>query len=133
MLLLGVLLNAFHFVMLFSPILLFLIPLGLIKTYRYWFRFYFLVMILVPVHWVFFDGKCLFTMLTMKTGGLSNSETESRFSEIYLKWLYKPIMNIIGWKWNSNGLDKMVNLHWVINFVLLWYFNFYYASKQIYC
>lgn len=131
MLLLGLILNIIHLVMLFSPIWLFLIPLLLIKNYSNAFKIYLLIMLLVPIHWVFFDGKCIFTMLTRKTGALGNTKTKSRFSEVYLKWLYKPIMNIIGWKWDNKGLGKMVSLHWVLNFILLWYFAFYYARKQL--
>lgn len=40
-------------------------------------------------------------------------------------------MNIIGWKWDSEGLDKMVNLHWGINFILLWYFLFYIGKDKL--
>ena len=65
---------------------------------------------------------------TEQQGGLVEAETTSGFSEEYLEWLYRPIMNVIGWPWNNKGLAKMVNLHWLLNFVLLWYFLF---SKQI--
>ena len=131
MLLLGLILNIIHLVMLFSPIWVFLVPLGLIKKHRNIYLIYFLIMLLVPIHWVFFDNRCIFTMITMKTGALNNTETDSNFSEVYLKWLYKPIMNVIGWKWNNKGVAKMVNLHWVLNFILLWYFAFFYARKQL--
>lgn len=131
MLIIGFILNIIHFVMLFSPIWLFLVPLRLIKRYRNIFMIYFLIMLMVPIHWAFFDGKCIFTMLTLKTGSLNNTKTDSHFSEVYLKWLYKPIMDLIGWRWDSKGIIKMVNLHWVINFGLLWYFTFYYARKQL--
>ena len=131
MLIFGFILNIIHFVMLFSPIWLFLVPLRLIKRYRNIFMIYFLIMLMVPIHWAFFDGKCIFTMLTLKTGSLNNTKTDSHFSEVYLKWLYKPIMDLIGWRWDSKGIIKMVNLHWVINFGLLWYFIFYYARKQL--
>ena len=131
MLIIGFILNIIHFVMLFSPIWLFLVPLRLIKRYRNIFMIYFLIMLMVPIHWAFFDGKCIFTMLTLKTGSLNNTKTDSHFSEVYLKWLDKPIMDLIGWRWDSKGIIKMVNLHWVINFGLLWYFTFYYARKQL--
>ena len=131
MLLLGLILNIIHLVMLFSPIWLFLVPLGLIKKYKNIFLIYFLIMLLVPIHWIFFDNRCIFTIITMKAGALNNTKTDSGFSEVYLRWLYKPIMNIIGWKWNNKGVAKMVNLHWVLNFILLWYFAFFYARKQL--
>lgn len=131
MLLLGLILNIIHLVMLFSPIWLFFVPLGLIKKYRNIYLIYFLIMLLVPIHWIFFNGKCIFTMITRKTGALDNTRTDSQFSEVYLKWLYKPIMDVIGWKWDNMGLSKMGNLHWVLNFILLWYFAFFYARKQL--
>ena len=58
-------------------------------------------------------------------GALQNTQTDSGFSETYLKWLYKPIINLIGWKWNDDGLDKVINLHWIINIIIIWYFIFY--------
>ena len=33
-------------------------------------------------------------------------------------------MDLIGWKWDSVGLDKMVTLHWIINIILVWYYSF---------
>ena len=118
-----------HLALIFLPIAVFFTPLSYIRKS---FKYLFLILILIPIHWVFFNGKCIFTMITRKTGALDNTKTDSHFSEVYLKWLYQPIMNIIGWKWNNKGLSKMVNLHWVLNFGLLWYFVFYYARKQLY-
>ena len=60
----------------------------------------------VPIHWEFLDGRCIFTLFTQSQGGLVEAETNSGFSEEYLEWLYRPIMNIIGWSWNSKGLTK---------------------------
>lgn len=130
---LGTVLNFIHLILLFSPVMLFFIPRFFIREYGFLFKFYFLVMILIPIHWVFLDDQCLFTLLTIDSGSLRNAETTSQFSEVYLKWLYKPIMESIGWKWDSKGLSKMVNLHWAFNFLLLWYFNFYFAPKELYC
>lgn len=115
-------LNFLHFILLFLPVIIFFIP---IKYLSNWFKYLFLILILIPIHWEFLDGKCIFTIFTENKGGLVEAETNSAFSEEYLEWLYRPIMNIIGWKWNDNGLNKMVNLHWLINFVLLWYFLFF--------
>ena len=118
----------FHFIFLFSPIIIYFLPLELIK---YIFKWAFLILILTPIHWVFFDNNCLFTLATKKLGNMEDVETNSGFSEKYLKWLYKPIMDIIGWKWNEDGINKMVNLHWGINFILLWYYLFYIGKKRL--
>ena len=80
---------------------------------------------MIPLHWVFLDNRCIFTVVSQKAGDMKNPETTSPFSEKYLKWLYKPIMNIIGWEWNNEGLDKMITLNWIINIILCWYYCFY--------
>ena len=90
-----------------------------------------MILILIPIHWVFFDNQCLFTLASKEAGNMRNTETTSGFSEKYMKWLYKPIMDFIGWEWNSVGLDKMVNLHWGINFFLLWYFLFFIGKCKL--
>ena len=95
------------------------------KYIKYIFKYGFLLLLLIPIHWMLLDNKCVFTLVTKYFGDMDDVETESGFSEKYLKWLYQPIMNIIGLEWNSNGLFKMVNLHWGINFFLLWYFLFF--------
>ena len=118
----GDLLNYLHLFFVFSPILLYLLPCNIIKPYLKW---YFLIVILTPLHWKFFNNECFLTILTKKMGALQNTQTDSGFSETYLKWLYQPIINIIGWKWNDEGLDKVINLHWIINIILIWYFIFY--------
>ena len=120
--------NFLHFIFLFTPILIYFFPLELIKPL---FKWIFLVLILTPIHWAFFENQCVFTIATKQMGNMKYVETESGFSEKYLKWLYKPIMNIIGWNWDSEGIDKMVNLHWGINFVLLWYFLFFIGKKRL--
>lgn len=121
-------LNLLHFILLFSPILIFFIPIKYLSGY---FKYLFLILILIPIHWVFLDDKCIFTIFTEQQGGLVEAETTSGFSEEYLEWLYRPIMNIIGWPWNNKGLSKMVNLHWLINFVLLWYFLFFKTNCKL--
>ena len=80
---------------------------------------------LTPLHWKYFDNRCFLTYLSKKLGYYTDSNTDSEFSENNLGWLYKPIMNIIGWKWDDKGLDKMVNLHWIINILLIWIYTFY--------
>jgi hypothetical protein len=122
------LLNIIHFILLFLPIAIFFIP---IKYFNSIFKYLFLVLILIPIHWEFLDGNCIFTLLTQSQGGLVEAETDSGFSEEYLEWLYRPIMNIIGWSWDNKGLNKMVNLHWLINFVLLWYFLFFKTNCRL--
>lgn len=125
---LGILLNLIHLLTVFIPVLIYFIP---IKYFKNSFKFGFLFAILIPIHWVFFDNQCYFTIITKKTGDLQETNTNSGFSEKYMKWLYKPIMKIIGWEWNEKSIDKMVNLHWGINFFLIWYFLFYIGKNKL--
>ena len=120
--------NILHFLMLFLPVYIFFIP---IKHVSFYFKYMFLFLILTPIHWVFFDNKCIITIFTEKSGDFKDTESDSSFSEKYLKWLYKPIMDQIGWKWDNKGIDKMVNLHWGINFIILWYYLFFYGKCKL--
>tara|TARA_B100001123_G_C14859715_1_gene847504 strand:+ start:120 stop:527 length:408 start_codon:yes stop_codon:yes gene_type:complete len=115
-------LNLFHFIFIFLPIIIYFIPIKYVKKY---FKFLFLYFILTPIHWNFFDDRCIFTVITQKLGDMDDATTQSGFSEKYMKWLYKPIAYLFGWKWNSEGISKMVYLHWGINFVFIWYYLFY--------
>lgn len=121
-------LNLLHFVFLFFPIIIYFLPLSIVKPI---FKWAFLVLILTPIHWVFFNNHCIFTIATKKMGNMKNVETDSGFSEKYLKWLYLPIMNLLGWEWDEEGLNKIVNLHWGINFILIWYYLFYIGKNKI--
>jgi hypothetical protein len=116
-------LNILHLILLFFPVTIYLIDLKYLKP---WFKFAVLIALLTPLHWEFFDNQCVSTILTKKLGDFSDTRTTSAFSERYLKWLYKPLMdNLFRLKWNSEGLSKMVYIHWIVNFVLIWYFIFY--------
>ena len=122
------LLNLIHLFFVFLPILIFFVPL---RYFSSLFKYIFLIIMLIPIHWVFLDNQCGITMITRHYGDLQNSETESGFSEKYLKWLYEPIMNIIGWKWDNDGLNKMVYLHWGVNYILIWYYLFFIGKSKL--
>ena len=79
-----------------------------------------------------FDDMCLFTILTQKVGGLQDPKTESAFSEVYMRWLYEPFMKLFGAEWNNKNLNKAIYVHWIVIFVLLWYYMFFY-NKQLMC
>ena len=121
-------LNLLHFILLFSPILIYFIPIKYLQSY---FKYIFLLIILIPLHWVYFDGQCFATIISKKYGDMENTQTTSGFSETYLKWLYKPIMDLVGWEWNTKGLDKMVNTHWIVNYILVWYYLFFVGGKKL--
>lgn len=115
--------NVLHMIFLFSPIIIFFIDKKWIKG---WFKFLVLIMILTPLHWRFFDGECISTVITKKIGDFRETETTSSFSEKYLKWLYKPLMTyVFNLEWNNDGIGKMVHIHWILNFILIWYLIFF--------
>ncbi len=116
------LLNIIHILILLIPIGIYWVPRKLIKPYA---KYILLIASLIPLHWVYFNDYCAFTVVSQKMGDYKDSETTSAFSENNLKWLYQPIMRLFGWKWDTEGLDKMVTLHWIFNITLIWYFCFF--------
>lgn len=121
-------LNFAHAVLLFLPVIIYFLPLEWFKSI---FKWGFLVLILIPIHWVFFDNQCSFTLFTKSFNKDENKEQTRGFSETYLDWFYKPIVKVLGWDWDEKGIDKVVNLHWGINFVLLWYYLFFVGKQQL--
>lgn len=121
-------LNILHLFVLFLPVIIYFLPINYLEKY---FKFLFLILIIIPIHWLFLDNRCILTIITKNMGNMRNTETSSGFSEKYLKWLYLPIMNILGWEWNEEGIDKIVNLHWGINNILLWYYLFYIGKDRL--
>lgn len=41
----------------------------------------------MPIHWLFLDNRCLFTLASQKMGNLQETETTSAFSEKYINLL----------------------------------------------
>ena len=120
-------LNMIHLIGLFIPQLIFIIPYKYFAPLLKWIVILFM---LIPLHWRFFNNKCCLSELTKKTGGLKNTKTSHTFSEIYLKWLYKPIMDMVGWEWNDEGITNMIYVHWIIIYLCLWGFIFIYAPLR---
>ena len=118
---LNIFLDSIHLLFVFTPVLIYLS-----KKYKNYAKFLLLLVMIVPMHWVFFDGQCVLTVLSKKLGYFSETTTNSAFTEVYLKWLYKPIMVMIGLQWNNDGINKMGHLHAIINYLLVWYYTFYY-------
>jgi hypothetical protein len=121
-------LNFIHICLLLVPPGIYLVPLNKrnMKFMKIFSKWILLIGALIPLHWVFFDNSCVFTMASQELGNYQEAETTSEFSETNLKWLYQPIMKLFGWPWNNEGLDKMVTLHWVVNIILIWSYCFYF-------
>ena len=75
-------LNFAHAVLLFLPVIIYFLPLEWFKSI---FKWGFLVLILIPIHWVFFDNQCSFTLFTKSFNKDENKEQTRGFSETYLK------------------------------------------------
>ena len=122
-----VIINIIHLVFLFSPIAIYFITP---KYVNYVFKYLFLIILLIPIHWDLFDDKCSLTLITESIGGLKNTTFNSQFSEKYLRWLYEPILQLFGREWNTNNLDLIIVLHWILNLILMWYYCFYIYIKK---
>ena len=117
------LIDILHILFLLIPIIIFFVNQRQIRNLK---KYILLLIVLIPLHWVFLDNHCALTLLSKKMGNYNNSETTSQFSERYLKWIYLPIMKSLGWTWNSDDLEKMVSLHWILNILLVWYNTFFF-------
>ena len=69
-------------------------------------------MYLLTLHWIYFNNRCISTIFTKNyDSNILHATSTSEFSEIYMKWLYKPIADFFNWEWNSYGISKVVHLH----------------------
>ena len=113
-----------HLLLVFYPIIIFLIPINSKFMFQL-IKYSILVVLLAPIHWPLLENKCLLSVVSKEIGGLQNTETDSMFSEKYMMWLYGPMLKLIGEKKNNQGMDKVIAIHWIFNFVLIWIYIFY--------
>ena len=124
------LLNIIHLIYVFAPFILLFIKTKLLNNYKNTLKSIFLIYFLTPLHWEFIGDKCIFTLLSIKMGDYQDSNEEIAFTENKLKWLYKPIMTLIGLNWNNKKhIIYMIYLHWIAIFIVLWYILSYRISK----
>ena len=109
--------NLLHIIFIFSPLAL----LFLKKSHLgWWFKYYVLIIILTPLHWKLNGNKCLVTNLSKSLGDTQNNDSDSSFSETWLKWLYKSLLELFGLKWERKEITKMIYIHWIFNFIIVW-------------
>lgn len=115
-------LDLIHFFLIFFPISIYIInyPLLFIKVM-------FLLSSMVALSWIFFKNKCIITVLSSNLRGEEN--VKKNFSEVYLSPFYNVIMKIFMLEDTELGFNKAINIHWMINLFLLWYYLFYYKCK----
>ena len=125
---LGTLINIFHLIILFIPAAIFFIPVKYIAPI---FKYIFLILILTPLIWDLNNDACPLTDIAKYFGSMESAQTQSAFSEVYMKWLYKPILLLFGQKWNKKTINMMSLIHFGINLILLWIYLFYVGKKSL--
>jgi hypothetical protein len=114
----GIILNIIHFIIIFVPMLIYFIPNKYIFSYV---KYFYLILTLIPVQWVLLNDKCILSIISKNDGALE----EDSFSDVYLKWLYEPILVLFDQDWNKKeNRDKMVHLHYGLNVILMWIYIF---------
>ena len=118
------LVDMIHFFVCALPILIYFMPKYTISPYLKWIL---LLMVMVPLHWIFFSNRCVLTIITKYLGHYDNKkiDTNSAFVDNYLKWIYKPLLKTLGIRWNNNSVAKLITVRWIINILLVWYYIFY--------
>ena len=108
-----------HLIVIFFPITLFFI-----KFPRWLYKYFILIPVLIVIHWNFLDNQCSLTILQRF---IKNKKKVDRtgFSERYLKWFYKFFLNLFNASWNENNLLIAINIHWLVNFFIIWFFTFF--------
>ena len=120
----AILLDLIHLILLFFPIMIYFYRFPI-----YVVRFMFLFCTFVPLSWIFFKNKCIITVISKQLRG--DEEKDYNFSQRYLTPLYKTIINIFNLSDDKTGFDQAINIHWIINMILLWYYLFYYRCGCI--
>lgn len=116
-------LNFIHIVVIFFPYVLFCLSNNIINKYfKPYLKYILLIYILIPLHWPFFDNKCIFTKISMMFGDYSDAKTNAQFSEQNIMWIINPILYIFGWDLNNNGMKKVLTLLAFVNILIIWMF-----------
>ena len=123
--------NFIHLVFLFAPFMFIFINQKILRKNTLLVKIVFLFYLLTPLHWAFFDDKCILTLFSRNQGDYENSRNTIGFTDANLKPVYKPIMDVIGWDWNNvKDVSKMIYLHWIVIFIILWYIVCFRVSKN---
>ena len=108
-----------HLVVIFFPLTLFVM-----KFPRWLYKYFILIPVLIIIHWKFLDNQCSLTILQRIIKNKKNND-RTGFSERHLKWFYNFFLNLFNLPWNENNLVVAINIHWLVNFLIIWYFTFF--------
>ena len=116
-------LDFIHMIYLFLPFVILIIKSKFLIKYSIPLKILFLIYFLTPLHWVFLDNKCIFTIISLKTGSIEHTENPgTAFTENNLKCIYQPIMKLVNLKWSNNThITYMIYIHWIVLFIIIWY------------
>ena len=118
---LGYMIDAFHFFIIFAPVLIYVVDMPTLLV-----RLLFLASSYVALSWIFFGNKCVMTLVSNK---LEDRTDGKNFSERYLVWLYTPIQKAFSLTDDKLGFEQAINIHWMVNLFLYWYYLFYYKCS----
>tara|TARA_B100000886_G_scaffold315683_2_gene253816 strand:+ start:810 stop:1199 length:390 start_codon:yes stop_codon:yes gene_type:complete len=123
----SLLIDIIHLVYILLPIGIYFIP----NKYFWLTKIIILFLLLTPLHWQFFNDKCILSKISMLFGGLEKAEHESPFTEKYLFWIIKPIFNLLNLELNFPTISKAIYFQWGINYLVIYYYIFYYLKCTI--
>jgi hypothetical protein len=107
----------FHFIFLYIPIAIYF---GFIKS-DFVLKSIFIIILITPLHWIFFDNKCILTILGNKLNNSSDNKTYFQRNFPFI-WSYCSGF----FKMSSKDfVSKFILIVIMINIILLWYFIFF--------
>ena len=116
------LLDLIHFFLIFFPFSVYFINYP-----RFFIKIMFLFSSMVALSWIFFKNKCIITLMSSNLRG--EKKVKKNFSQVYLSPFYNVIMKIFMLEDTNLGFNQAINIHWMLNIFLLWYYLFYYKCK----
>lgn len=116
--LIGYILIGLHMIISLFPFFMFLISKKVIGKY---FKWIFLFYILIPMHWFFFNNRCLLTILHDK---IIPNDSEY-FTDSYFGGVIKFVFNIFNIEKNEVTTDKCIDFISYINILLIWFYLYY--------
>ncbi len=116
------LLDFIHFFLIFFPFSIYFIEYP-----RFLVKIMFLFSSMVALSWIFFKNRCVITLMSSNLRG--EKKVKKNFSQVYLSPFYNVIMKIFMLEDTKLGFNQAINIHWMLNIFLLWYYLFYYKCK----
>ena len=116
-----------HLLFIFMPLIILLTPLNTLINFNYinYHKYVFFIYMITPLHWTFFNDRCFLTLTINKMFGKETPNSNHTFTREYMGWLYNKPMELLGWKWDTSGANKIIMLQFIFIFLILWYVTFF--------